>query len=236
MNAPPTPKTHNGKRRVLATTSPQVDLLDCQSLQRSLKRMKVTSASPGELRLQRDLKHAILAQGWQPHHCHHSWKINNSLVLRQSVEDPLQLVLENNDTAIAWLDIPRLYPHRPPVVQTANKTRVVFQAAPDDTKALEAARNGAYLIRDWTPLLRLHETIQLILPALEHRPLHHVGMHEDEFSIRPRSEADCATEIAVVEMDDGSGGDELFPPNRFNLGYSQYDDRAAIMTSTMMQD
>jgi hypothetical protein len=62
-DAPLTPKIHN-KRRSLSISSE--NSFDCQSLQRSLKRVRLTSISmtPGELRLQRDLGHAVLSQQW----------------------------------------------------------------------------------------------------------------------------------------------------------------------------
>lgn len=234
MNAPPTPKAHNCKRRVLEPQ--QNDFLDCQSLQRSLKRMKVTSASPGELRLQRDLKHAVQHKGWQP--LHHAWNIpatsNSSGVMRlsQSQEDPLQLVLEMSDGTAVWMTIPRLYPHRPPTIHTAHHKQMHLQAMPEDAEADRAAQNGVTVIQGWSPLLRLDETIQLVLPALRQRtPRFH----------QQRSEADCATEVPVFAMGEASlfETDCLFPPNRFDLGYAHVGSggtSAVATTATMMQE
>jgi hypothetical protein len=98
--------------------------LDCQSLQRSLKRVRLSS-SPGELRLQLDLRHLVMAQDWvqladdvwhlPTRHCR----------LEQCHVDPLRLILDLpaadpmghvTGTTRLWLQIPRLYPHRPPAV------------------------------------------------------------------------------------------------------------------------
>jgi hypothetical protein len=81
-DAPLTPKTHNKRRSVvsIATTTTSIsdntttasnddinNCFDCQSLQRSLKRVRLTSnITPGELRLERDLRHAVLNQKWIP--------------------------------------------------------------------------------------------------------------------------------------------------------------------------
>lgn len=64
LDAPLTPKIHN-KRRTLSVS--EGNSFDCQSLQRSLKRVRLTSnITPGELRLQRDLRHAVLNHQWIP--------------------------------------------------------------------------------------------------------------------------------------------------------------------------
>lgn len=52
-----------------AAAAADSDSFDCQSLQRCLKRVRLTSnISPGELRLQRDLRHAVLSHQWRPVH------------------------------------------------------------------------------------------------------------------------------------------------------------------------
>lgn len=64
LEAPLTPKIHN-KRRSLSLSTCENGSFDCKSLQRSLKRVRLTSnITPGELRLQRDLRHAVLNQQW----------------------------------------------------------------------------------------------------------------------------------------------------------------------------
>jgi len=86
--APDTPKIHNKRRTVTLEAGGSVaeaayssssetrsggGAFDCQSLQRSLKRVRLTS-SPGELRLQRDLRHAVLHHHWIPV-AEDEWKI-----------------------------------------------------------------------------------------------------------------------------------------------------------------
>jgi len=246
---PPTPKIHNGSK-----SKRSVDLLDCQSLQHSLKRMKVTSASPGELRLQRDFKHAVHSAGWIPaENCGNAWKVpatagggHGWMWVRQSLHDPLQLTVQYETVWTLWLDVPRLYPHRPPTVR-----RIVFhdhegnedpyrhgfqqiwlQSSPDDP-LLQQMVQGVVMVRGWTPLLQLDEIIRVLLfPVMMGRV----------------SEADCATEVSVSfqqhrqptqqlpspttqhqEENSDSNNDVmrdadhycLFPPNRFDVGYDR---------------
>jgi hypothetical protein len=134
--------------------------LDCQSLQHSLKRVRLSS-SPGELRLQRDLRHLVLSCRWVPvdedlwclepttgstgasnnNRSNSNNNNNNSGIQLQRLTTAtlkLQVVLprhHNSTTANAattptstvahvWLQIPRLYPHRPPVV-----TRIAYDSS-----------------------------------------------------------------------------------------------------------
>jgi hypothetical protein len=125
--------------------------LDCQSLQASLKRVRL-SCSPGELRLQRDVRQ-LVNQGWNPvgEHC---WVyggggassseraaamttaynaggagggVLRSAKLEQVTQhDPLRLSLSlvvqlaggggEQQQHFIMIQIPRMYPHRPPVI------------------------------------------------------------------------------------------------------------------------
>ena len=104
-------------------------LLDCHSLQSSLKRVRL-SCSPGELRLQRDLRNLVTEQGWNQvgEHC---WNLEDVASLEQvTKQDPLRLLLlvrcggvgghgqSTGETTWkrCWITIPRMYPHRPPVI------------------------------------------------------------------------------------------------------------------------
>jgi ubiquitin-protein ligase len=246
MNPPLTPKIHNcSKRRIQQSSTDELhhlhDFIDCQALQRSLKRMKVTSASPGELRLQRDLKHAMHSKGWLPvKKCGgNSWKVpygcnyNEWITVRQSPEDPLQLLFLLDDWTV-WLDVPRLYPHRPPAIRLhhdQHQSRMLVQATPEDLEAQAAARNGTVVLQGWTPLSRLDEIIQLIVPVLQthrtppqERDNRDSMMMMDDNAVRSvHAEADCATEMPRQRLlfpttDELS---YLFPPNRFDLGYGR---------------
>lgn len=91
--------------------------VDC--LQQSLKKVRLSS-SPGELRLQKDLRHLVM---------HRHWKLSTSCdgTLYQAPhanvrlwvddKDPLQLALDLQNQVRVRLHVPPLYPHRPPVVQ-----------------------------------------------------------------------------------------------------------------------
>jgi hypothetical protein len=137
--------------------------LDCESLQHSLKRVRLSS-SPGELRLQRDLRHLVLSSRWIPvdedlwclqqsspsqqqqqqHQPHGDDAAGaprivtppcSNVQLQRLTTATLKMTVilptkarNNNDiknrnhihttTTLAhvWIQIPRLYPHRPPVV------------------------------------------------------------------------------------------------------------------------
>ena len=113
--------------------------LDCQSLQRSLKRVRLSS-SPGELRLQLDLRGLTLGHEWiQAAEDVWHWP-RTGCRLEQSQVDPMRLILQiplsntnvncanasekeggkgnnsNRTSTRVWIHIPRMYPHRPPNV------------------------------------------------------------------------------------------------------------------------
>lgn len=264
---PGTPKIRNTgstkrmERPLVHPIEEKPDYLDCQSLQRSLKRMKVTTASPGELRLQRDLKHAVSVQGW----CMigpHSWKLHTSneppqcLLLQQSREDPLQLNLFWEDWTVR-IDVPRFYPHRPPSFQCYHPRhsnpppRVVLQACPEDPDVIIAARRGFLVIQGWSPLLRLDETIQLVLPAIQDFVIDCEGGEEhddrnddDDLLVQMMSDSishwnDSSVVYSMPNDNNHEAPKEdsihkkgnraiihhnpefLFPPNRFDVGYGR---------------
>ena len=105
-----------------STTSNNSCPLDCQSLQSSLKRVRL-SCSPGQLRLQRDLKALVLTEGWtQIDDSNYELEAANGSNIRLSQVDPLRMVLtiplqfhqQQQQVAHCWIQIPRRYPHRPP--------------------------------------------------------------------------------------------------------------------------
>ena len=134
QQAEETPKicNHSKRRYSDATTpssSPRMELdrtestnsLDCQSLQRSLKRVRLSS-SPGELRLQLDLRQLAQSNEWvQSAEDVWLWP-RTKCRLEQSPVDPLQLIFHLpcpgscQSTTRVWIQIPRMYAHRPPIV------------------------------------------------------------------------------------------------------------------------
>jgi len=122
-----TPKAANHSKRRLsdaASTDSHMQLdrtesagsLDCQSLQRSLKRVRLSS-SPGELRLQLDLRHLVMSREWI-HTAEDIWYWPRTACrLEQCQVDPLRLIFYlPQQFATVWIQIPRMYPHRPPTV------------------------------------------------------------------------------------------------------------------------
>jgi hypothetical protein len=130
--------------------------LNCQSLQSSLKRVKL-SCSPGELRLQRDLK-MLSPQEWHPVEGNPSTKSNQTPTTwvhlptqaRLRLVDSLRLYLflptdiayrhvntnpsqqQNHYHWRMMIQIPRMFPHRPPVVSRMEGNLWVNQIVIDD--------------------------------------------------------------------------------------------------------
>lgn len=123
MAPPPTP-----------TAQSSTSYLDCQSLQCSLKRVRLSS-SPGELRLQRDLRHLESSGTWQRvgnadvwhwhppaapvtarrrSPCTSTTAAVPRIELRQLESLRLRLTIPNS--VVVWIQVPRMYPHRPPLV------------------------------------------------------------------------------------------------------------------------
>jgi ubiquitin-protein ligase len=185
-DAPLTPKIQN-KRRSLVIGEPISDTstddspssFDCQSLQRSLKRVRLTSTNttPGELRLERDLRHAVVNQLWRPL-ATNEWQVvtprntiqtdcldshngdsehimdspiserifsqcDVSVTVTRDEQDPMELILRveeipdplsptSSSSTTLHLHIPRLYPHRPPVVRRMDHARPLATPSRDN--------------------------------------------------------------------------------------------------------
>ncbi|KAL3792870.1 hypothetical protein HJC23_004795 [Cyclotella cryptica] len=109
--------------------------LDCQSIGQSLKRVKI-STSPGELRLDRDIELLLSSKTWTSteNNSPNGGRINeissqNARLVRDPV-DPLRLrltVLRSMERWMFLIQMPRMYPHVPPVV-----TRVSRDAAQEN--------------------------------------------------------------------------------------------------------
>jgi len=107
---------------------------DFEQLQRSLKRVRLSSGggSPGELRLQRDLRHAVSSRQWV-HMDDDQWRVElpqqqqQSVLVTVSREDSMELILNihnqqqdrtnKNTITKLHLSFPRRYPHQPPMVR-----------------------------------------------------------------------------------------------------------------------
>jgi hypothetical protein len=138
MMAPPPTPTAPGPYRNSSS------YLDCQSLQSSLKRVRLSS-SPGELRLQRDLRHMVSSGTWVPQQNQDDssgsttgegvwiWHPPEPPVTAKSQHQPppphielqqveaLRLRLTFQHSVVAFIQVPRMYPHRPPLI-----SRIVY--------------------------------------------------------------------------------------------------------------
>ncbi|KAG7368338.1 hypothetical protein IV203_031081 [Nitzschia inconspicua] len=157
-------------------------LLDCESLQSSLKRVKL-SCSPGELRLQRDLK-LLSPKEWQaeekqhrPKNCNDpptSWvhlrsrarlKLVDSLRLYLFLPADNKMVSDTQSSGqpssahhphhYCWrmmIQIPRMFPHRPPVVSRLEGklwvNQIVINEAPPAQPKLSESLSQPWLTQE----------------------------------------------------------------------------------------
>jgi len=210
-----TPKSSNSHKRSSEDCRMQTGEADegeeYISIERSLKRMRVTSASPGELRLQRDLQRATNQSGWMQIG-NSTWKAAIDYTwafIRQSDAQPLDLYVEWGEWNFL-LRIPKLYPHHPPVVAHLHQkgcafrcNSIVFQAAPRSEDASEQDS----VISGWNPLLGLDESLILLCKKLASwQPSAVFGM-----DFTPTSHATRQSPYSILPS--------FFPPNRFDVGY-----------------
>lgn len=176
--------------------------LDCATLHHSLKRVKLSS-SPGELCLNRDLLHLVRHEGWRvasvfPHIYNDSQQqqhdadnddrwispCHTQLLTRQ---DPLRLEWRTQHVLVV-LQIPRLYPHRPPTVRIVpgadspsfNWPRdIVWDAsgvpldvhestsgAPLFARESSSSSSSATLRLEWSPIQRLTDVMRTLQQTL----------------------------------------------------------------------
>lgn len=190
--------------------------LDCQSLQSSLKRVRL-SCSPGELRLQRDLG-CLPAMGWTPEtdiqddcmmdspmgsasnggvgggpastgsgtaarpfalESNPRWFLQSSnLSAELQLLDPLRLVLSiqrPQRCSRLWIQIPRMYPHRPPVISRIENMAmdqiVVLEETPgmphgqDTSSGSPPGTTTTLYYKEWSPVRHLGDLLLFLLQA-----------------------------------------------------------------------
>ena len=166
--------------------------LDCQSLQSSLKRVRL-SCSPGELRLQRDVG-SLSTMGWGELILNGSGNVDGvcwqhrgtGAILMQDDALRLKLRLPNN-VGIMWIQIPRMYPHRPPVVSRLEGNlwfeRITIQESHHVPAHLlrgqlsPSSLCGATVVyNQWSPIMHIGHLLDfLISTGLSSRPNSHDG-------------------------------------------------------------
>jgi ubiquitin-protein ligase len=242
-NCPLTPKTSSKRQSMVAP-----DLLDCQSLQRSLKRVRLSS-SPGELCLHRDLRHLVVQGNWISRDEEEMWQSPQGYMLERPLSDPLRLLFRVQSYR-CWILIPRLYPHRPPQirqVQGRYHQHILIADPREVMEGIPLATPGTAVYLQWNPVRRLEEVLQFCAHALlQHGPTgfdkvtacdHMTQSTNDTFPLSNcsmpagcgRDEADRATEKpdAVMQEEDEFGPtkshrlEQVFPPNRFDWGFER---------------
>lgn len=214
--------TGASKRRVCAPPSDAL-LLDCQALQRSLKRVRL-SCSPGELRLQRDIRHLVLSEHWI-RLSDSAWQSPCQKVRLERHTDPLMLILKVQHVMV-WIQIPRMYPHRPPCVtriqsqsSTTALTNIHTIRICEAHEAQPPAGPLTAVYPDWSPVDRLHNVIHFIVRVLND-PSTKQQTTAFVAQVPPtHSEPLFMEEHKMEDADYRTNLDSTFPPNRFDLGY-----------------
>lgn len=180
----------NMKRRNSASSASSSS--DYQSLQSSLKRVRL-SCSPGELRLQRDLRD-LIGLGWHligsdnenldvnsiSFESNPRWYLPGGTVPAEvHFLDAHRLVLHlklPTDVGRIWIQVPRMYPHRPPTVSRIERLwmdQIVIHEAPPSGK--KPPSNGAasrhskvLLYNDWSPVQNLGTLLQFLVDNALH--------------------------------------------------------------------
>jgi hypothetical protein len=144
--------------------------LDCHSLQTSLKRIRL-SCSSGELRLQRDLT-ALSHFGWQTveHETGDAylpqWRMGRTTTL--TLLDPLRLQFRVSTVSL-WIQIPRMYPHRPPVIARTDCSPVIFVITDSplglNDGMLQHNPEGS-AIMEWSPIRQIGDLLTFVLEHL----------------------------------------------------------------------
>eukprot|EP00980_Cylindrotheca_fusiformis_P005810 scaffold1223_cov119-Cylindrotheca_fusiformis.AAC.13 len=233
------------KRRLTALESSSqqqpLNLLDCQSLQSSLKRVRL-SCSPGELRLQRDLK---FLGGDNPNHWYpisdRCWNYydnddddddsnsNDDAIIQLHWTDSLRLVLQYQETGRIWIQIPRMYPHRPPTISRIEglwmERIVVHEAAPDvaitspsSSSNMDPILQGGNTIvfPHWSPVMNIGTLLEFCIRMLKSSPPNKTMEQQEQQ--QGHQEEKSTTDMDVSHPHKFTS---FFPPNRFDLGFEK---------------
>lgn len=170
-----------------ATTNTSTSHLEYQSIQSCFKRVKI-STSPGELRLSKDLEDICTTHHWR-HHNRDFLSPDSCIKLHQDVVDPLRLSLSvwgKNVVMTYMLQVPRMYPHAPPVVYrvsadpplqypsgmpTLEQVRIVPQTTTTPSSPLTKTTrpSNIEIYNQWSPISRLMDLIEFLVELLPKR-------------------------------------------------------------------
>jgi ubiquitin-protein ligase len=206
---PPSQDSNNNKNN-------KNPLVDCTSLQRSLKRIRL-SLSPGELCLQRDLASLTWERVSEDR-----WTLPACVLERV---DPLLLQLSSR-TQSCSISIPRLYPHRPPVITRVNGLYYTSIAIKENVHENAVYTNErAAVITDWSPLWRLENVLSACLAVLRREPPvvgEAINNEMTMYSDAPDAAAGNPQSYESRDMQvDTNQPETWLPPNRFDWGYER---------------
>jgi hypothetical protein len=154
---------------------------DTYNLERSLKRVRVSCCSPGELCLQRDLRNLVITQEWKrlgpdDFQC----VADAAVLLTRNEAFPNDLRLHIRDCNVqVHLHFPRLYPHQAPAVsriayeqpchnlqQQQRVQSILIRSELDKEEAPKTA--STVVISNWTPVRRLGDVVVEVIRVIRY--------------------------------------------------------------------
>lgn len=176
-----------------------------------LKRVRL-STSPGELRLELDLEHLATAMHWTQVN-NHRWGSKHGVILERRRQDPMSLVLHFDQSTKIWMQVPRCYPHEPPVithVQHPYVLHVIVTLEPAMHSMMTIQSDTTLVYDKWSPVRQLSDLLDYLTATLSQRQCHHrhistpTLLSDEDMQEAPKPILNLQKELR---------------PNRFDLGY-----------------
>jgi hypothetical protein len=205
------------------------NLLDCRSLQSSLKRVRL-NCSPGELRLQRDLKFLSMEHNWNQIN-ERCWSFANDEEGDSNIQlhlaDSLKLVLQYSETGRIWIQIPRMYPHQPPVITRIEglwmERIMVHVVAPDasvrnEETSVRGCRNTV-VFPHWSPVMNIGTLLEFCIATARAHPaptttaLPSTSLEESKTYQEQEERMEVSHPFKFTSA---------FLPNRMDVGFEKY--------------
>lgn len=173
------------------------------------------------------------------------WRYNGNANAHLTLEDSLRVIL-HLDTSKIWIQIPRMYPHRPPTIARMEGVtwmkHVVVQDAPSMEKHHTSIDCGTTVIYEWSPVMYLGDLLDFLMQSRTRfsRPsnnnTHLLGASKEEDAKNGQGmlmgDNDTAFFVEEHKMEDVTAAHLFFPPNRFDIGYGKYMDLFQAKTGT----
>lgn len=180
--------------------------------------------------MQRDLKFLSLDNDHWDHIAERVWINSTDNSIRLHWNDSLRLELQLNKSGRIWIQVPRMYPHRPPVVSRIEglwmERIVVHEAAPDAKNADMAPTvrcGNTVVFPHWSPVMNLGTLLEFCIetansyqaittttpttiPTMVQETNHSQQQQHDE---------------QTMDVSHPFKFTSVFPPNRFDVGFEK---------------